>query len=175
MSRLVYMAGPIAHVSYEQARFWRDILGSLLAERGMIAFNPAGAFHVNPHDAALIERVQTINDYAIRQSGVVLVGYQDAPSTGTDGEIAFAKRIGKPVVVMALTSKGLLPWYMERFGWTFHVKPTTDREQSEALNQAWREKRLFFGSSRDDYTTVADALDAITRRVILIPQKGTVE
>lgn len=173
MTNLVYLAGPIAAVSYEQARFWRGILGGLLAERGLAAFDPAGAFHVDPQDAPLIaESVQPVNDYAIRRAAVVLVGYQDAPSAGTDAEIAFAQRLGKTILVLALTSKNLPLWYMDRFGSTFSKPPRTEEERAAALNLAWRERVLFFGYSRDDYTTVADG---IAERVRLLTERSATE
>ena len=104
----IYLAGPITHA--KNAKFWRSTAERIIQitgdEQGIptITFNPAAAFCVSN---SLLEtqrnNIQDINDRAIRQADLLLVG--DFPwrqkSIGTEHEIRLAICKGIAIAIHA--------------------------------------------------------------------------
>lgn len=101
---LVYLAGPITHASIDP-NGWRQKVAMILTKAGFAVYNPAAAFLGSPLDRDTWLNLQPVNDTALKQSGVLLVGYSGDPSEGTDWEIGLANNDDKPAILLNLTDR----------------------------------------------------------------------
>jgi nucleoside 2-deoxyribosyltransferase len=114
----VYLAGPIANVTLDDARGWRRTLTSalmfVLQERKyhVAVYDPANGFTVNEagyHDAHLLKRVQDVNDQALSSCDVLVARVdQGIRSLGTEYEIELAANKGKAIVAFGIQMDHLL-------------------------------------------------------------------
>lgn len=93
---LCYLAGPIDHVSHDEATGWREAAAGRLNLAGIGTFSPVGAFSLptGARAPALCDKVIDLNESALVRSDVVLVNL-DGKSFGTPIEcgIAFARGV----------------------------------------------------------------------------------
>lgn len=113
MRRVVYLAGGISGLSYEQASSKRTLATELLTARDWDVLDPLrGKEVLSSLDTIDESRAMTLLGTTasaitqrdrddIRRADVVLVLTGDTPSWGTAFEWEFAYSLGKPIVVVA--------------------------------------------------------------------------
>ncbi len=119
---VVYLAGKISGLSYEDAIKWRAEAAQELKRYGFSVLDPTLASSTKEMTSkSIVEN----NKYQIRHSDLVLAefNYEDL-SLGTFGEIVFAKGLGLPVVVWGCSKHTVHPWVQEHI--TVHFKKLTE-------------------------------------------------
>lgn len=114
MNRSVYLAGPIAGLTYEQAREWRHAAAGYLRNYGIEAFDPlrgsaelkgTGVQSVHaPNSSPLTTQkgIMCMDYHFVKRAGVVLCNFQGATqvSIGSVMECAWTMPLQKPLVVV---------------------------------------------------------------------------
>jgi nucleoside 2-deoxyribosyltransferase len=111
--RRVYLAGPIAHLTYDEAQAWRNEAIAYLAEFGIEGRSPlrgkeflrsVGKIGIDTFNEALAsdEGIVTRDRYDVRTSDLMLVNLLGAHtvSSGTPAEYGWADAFGIPVITV---------------------------------------------------------------------------
>lgn len=107
MKNIAYLAGPIDHVTQEEARAWREKAAAALAQMGVGTYSPAHAFTVDPTRPGLVlaaRAFQVVNDVAIGISSLVLVAVppETVTANGTLKEVRLAQVVDKVLIFFPL-------------------------------------------------------------------------
>ena len=117
---LLYLAGPISHVSHREATAWRKLIADEVQDSPAIAatFDPSCGFTCSEtgfSDPGLLEPIQAINDTALLlSSAMVLRIMLGVESSGTDGEVRLAAKIGLPILCWGCPQDAALEYLNER-------------------------------------------------------------
>lgn len=108
MSKLVYLAGPISGLSFDDATTWRQHATDYFSVNGIDAISPlrgAGSqpdkyFNPNGERWTSMKAIVTRDHFDVKRCDAVLINFLGARriSKGTMMEIAWAHAYGKPVV-----------------------------------------------------------------------------
>jgi nucleoside 2-deoxyribosyltransferase len=109
----IYLAGPIAHLTYDEAQGWRNEAIAYLAEFGIKGISPlrgkeflreVGKIGIDTFNEALAsdEGIVTRDRYDVRTSDLMLVNLLGAKqvSSGTPAEYGWADAFGTPVITV---------------------------------------------------------------------------
>lgn len=108
----VYLAGPIAGLSYQEATGWRNRVANQLIEFGIESLSPlryksflsnekAIADHYDTHVLATTKAIYTRDRWDVARSDIIFVNFLGAEkvSIGTVMEIAWADMLNKPIII----------------------------------------------------------------------------
>ena len=117
MKRTVYLAGPIAGLTEDQAKDWRLQINQELKDKsfgGIVGISPLrcetaidGRYDIlgsgQGQDARFgtVEAIAAKNDFDVRNCDMMLALLEDKSSAGTLVEIGMAKALNKPVIVVS--------------------------------------------------------------------------
>jgi nucleoside 2-deoxyribosyltransferase len=117
----VYLAGPIAGLTYDEGQNWRTYAQDVLASCGIAGFSPLRGKEflradgqigtaVFEHALATDKGIMKRDSNDVRTSACVLVNFEHAThvSRGTDMELAMAYILNIPVVVACAADSPLL-------------------------------------------------------------------
>ncbi len=109
----IYLAGPIAGCTYDDAQAWRTFVANELDCFGVKCFSPlrgkeflrdVGVITISTYNEALAsdEGIVTRDRHDVRTSDLMLVNLRDAPrvSVGTPVEYGWADAFGIPVITV---------------------------------------------------------------------------
>jgi hypothetical protein len=122
----VYLCGPIAGCTDDQAMSWREKAKSVLGEENCL--DPMRRDYRGREAESVVQIVELDKD-DIYDTGFVIANCWQV-STGTDMEILFAWQIARPVVAVVPEGARVSPWL------TYHAEVTTSFDY--ALSEAAR-------------------------------------
>ena len=110
---LVYLAGPIDHVSDDERTGWRETAQERLMVNDIATFSPVHAFKcvTDAADQQTCEAIIEVNDTAVRNSDVVLANLT-GKSFGTPLECQLARHQQIPVIAFGVSPYSI---YRHRF------------------------------------------------------------
>ncbi len=110
--RTVYLAGPMEHVSLDDAQGWRNIAEQLLNFNGVQTLNPCRRVH--NFDKRYMKRIFELDLRDIQESDIILVKL-DKPEVakhGTAMEVFYASYVlRKPVVAFKVDASTIHPFF----------------------------------------------------------------
>jgi len=133
--RTVYLAGPMEHVSKEDAMGWRDKAEFILWHADVITLNPCRRIH--NFDKRYMKRIFELDLRDIQESDIILVNL-DNPTVakhGTAMEVFYASYVlRKPVVAFKADASIIHPFFESLVTeWRSDVEKACDTILSEYL------------------------------------------
>lgn len=112
MPRTIYLAGPMEHVSLEDAKGWRDIATSLLTQAELKILDPTRRIH--NFEKKYMRRIFELDLRDIRECDIILANL-DNPKVakhGTAMEVFYAAYVlQKPVVAFKADPNSVHPFF----------------------------------------------------------------
>jgi len=110
--RTIYLAGPMEHVSAEDAKGWRDIAKHLLLSADQKVLDPTRRIH--KFEIKYMKRIFELDLRDIRESDIILANL-DRPQIakhGTAMEVFYASYVlGKPVIAFKEDASTIHPFF----------------------------------------------------------------
>jgi len=112
MQRTVYLAGPMEHVSQEEAQGWRDHAKTILHMNSVITLDPCRRLH--SFNVREMRSIFELDMRDINECDMILANLNDPkiPKNGTAMEVFYASYIlRKPVVAFKSDATTLHPFF----------------------------------------------------------------
>lgn len=110
--KVVYMAGPIQHVSGEESKGWREQMTEILRRNGVETLDPTRNQHLKRFPDGTWDK-DAIVELDIEDLNIadLLIAYTPKPSAGTSMEVLYMREVlNKPVFVVCEDLAQLSPW-----------------------------------------------------------------
>ena len=111
MNKRIYLSGPIAGCTDDEANSWRDVFAGMCSLHAIDTLNPMRRDYRNADRIALRNEIVELDKHDIDCSDALVV-YFSKPSVGTAMEVLYAWQQHKPVVTIVPPDSVTLlsPW-----------------------------------------------------------------
>lgn len=112
MKMQIYLAGSMGNLTFEESDKWRRKLKEELLQRSdeIKIINPNDYFNFQQKQHETEAEVRNFDLRLVRQSGLIVVNFNDPTSIGTAQELAVANELRIPVIGINESNYNLHPW-----------------------------------------------------------------
>lgn len=115
----IYLSGGMSSVSFEEQSRWRKQIqdaikfGDYDCEKKAVFFNPVNYYNFQEMRHRTEREIMEFDLNGLRNSGLVIVNFNDEKSIGTAMELMLAKERNIPVIAFGANGKEVHPWLLE--------------------------------------------------------------